>query len=89
MSNIRSAEENAAAARGPLQKYLFRREARLLERIERRLCDKAAFVFTLADEDRAALGVDAPGKSAALPLVTPASMPRRCRRTAARPTTRR
>ena len=41
--------------------------------VERRLCDKAKFVFTLADEDRAALGVDAPGKSAALPLVTPAS----------------
>ena len=30
-------------------------------------------MFTLADEDRAALGVEAAGKSAALPLVTPAS----------------
>ena len=39
---FRSAEENAAAAHGPLQKYLYRREARLLEGIERRLCDKAA-----------------------------------------------
>lgn len=70
---FRSAQENAAAAASPLQRYLFRREARLLEAIERRLCDRAAFVFTLADEDRAALGVTAPGKSAALPLVTPAS----------------
>ncbi len=70
---FRSAQENAASAANPLQKYLFRREARLLERIERRLCDRAVFVFTLADEDRAALGVTAPGKSAALPLVTPAS----------------
>lgn len=70
---FRSAQENAASAANPLQKYLFRREARLLEAIERRLCDRAVFVFTLADEDRAALGVTAPGKSAALPLVTPAS----------------
>lgn len=70
---FRSAEENAAAAHSPIQKYLYNREARLLEGIERRLCDKANFVFTLADEDRSALGVDAPGKSAVLPLVTPAS----------------
>ncbi|MDW6025788.1 glycosyltransferase family 4 protein [Mesorhizobium sp. BAC0120] len=68
-----SAEENAAAARSLLQKCLYRREARLLEDLERRLCGKAAFVFTLADEDRAALGVAAPGRSAPLPLVTPAS----------------
>lgn len=70
---FRSAEENAAAAHSPIQRYMYRREARLLREVERRLCDKAKFVFTLADEDRAALGVDAPGKSAALPLVTPAS----------------
>lgn len=70
---FRSAQENAAAARSPLQKYLYRREARMLQALERRLCDKAAFVFTLADEDRVALGVMAPGRSAALPLVTPAS----------------
>jgi hypothetical protein len=68
-----SAKENAAAARDLLQKYLFRREARLLERVERRLCNRASFVFTLAEADRAALGVESPGKSASLPLVTPAS----------------
>jgi hypothetical protein len=44
-----------------------------LASLERRLCARARFVFTLAEEDRAALGVAAPGKSAALPLVTPAS----------------
>jgi hypothetical protein len=69
----RSAAENAAAANGLLQTFLYRREARLLEGIERRLCERAKFVFTLAEEDRAALGVDRPGKSAALPLTTPAS----------------
>lgn len=69
----RSAEENAAAARDTLQRYLYRREAKLLEALERRLCDRASFVFTLADEDRAELGVAMPGKSAALPMITPAS----------------
>jgi hypothetical protein len=69
----RSAEENAEAARDVLQKFLYRREARLLESLERRLCEHARFVFTLAEEDRDALGVGSPGKSAALPLVTPAS----------------
>ena len=70
---FRSAQENAAVTHSPLQKYMYGREARLLREVERRLCDKAKFVFTLADEDRSALGVDAPGKSAALPLVTPSS----------------
>jgi Glycosyl transferases group 1 len=69
----RSAAENAEAAHGLLQKYLFRREARLLETLERRLCDRARFVFTLAEEDRAELGVADPDKSTALPLVTPAA----------------
>lgn len=69
----RSALENAASARGFVQKQMFAREAGLLERLERRICDRAAFVFTLAEEDRAALGVASPGKSAALPLVTSAA----------------
>ena len=71
----RSAQENAQAATSLLQRLLFRREARLLEAIEARLCAKARFVFTLADEDRAALGVASDGKSATLPLVTRATPP--------------
>ena len=67
---FRSAEENAEAAGGLLQKFLYRREARLLKGMEARLCANASFVFTLADEDRAALGVDGKSRSAALPLVT-------------------
>ena len=39
----------------------------LLKDIERRLCDAARFVFTLAEEDRALLGVEGP-RSAALPI---------------------
>ncbi len=72
----RSAVENAAAADGPVQRFLFRREARLLRDIEMRLCRNADFVFTLAEEDRGALGVASPGRSAALPLVTRSAAPR-------------
>jgi len=65
-----SARENAAAATGIFQRLLFRREARLLEVVEERLCRQARFVFTLAEEDRAALGVASDDRSAVLPLVT-------------------
>ncbi|CDX14339.1 Mannosyl transferase [Mesorhizobium sp. ORS 3324] len=71
----RSAEENAAAAGSALQRWLFRREARLLEVMEKRLCRAARFVFTLAEEDRAALGVASGDRSAVLPLVTRAEAP--------------
>jgi hypothetical protein len=66
----RSAEENAAASGGLFQQLLFAREARLLRDIEARLCRNARFVFTLAEEDRHALGVADERKSAFLPLVT-------------------
>jgi hypothetical protein len=68
----RSAMENAAAAHGTFERYLYRREARLLQALERRLWDRASFIFTLAEEDRAALG-PAAVKSAWLPMVTPAA----------------
>lgn len=70
-----SAEENAAAVGDLFQKALFRREARLLKAVEERLCRRARFVFTLSDEDRAALGVSGDDRSAALPLVTHAEPP--------------
>jgi len=66
----RSAEENAAAASSALKRFLFAREARLLKTIETRLCRKARFVFTLAEEDRAALDLADDARSAVLPLVT-------------------
>jgi len=71
----RSAAENALAAGSAFQRFLYRREARLLEKLETRLCDRARFVFTLAEEDRAALGVASDSRSAALPLVTRGSPP--------------
>ncbi|RWL47275.1 MAG: glycosyltransferase [Mesorhizobium sp.] len=71
----RSAEENAAAAGSALQRWMFRREARLLKVMEQRLCGAARFVFTLAEEDRAALGVASDTRSAVLPLVTRAQAP--------------
>ena len=66
----RSARENADNAGSPVQKALFSRESRLLEKLERRLCDRAAFVFTLAEEDLDALGLAGSSRAAALPLVT-------------------
>lgn len=77
----RSAEENAAAAPSAVQRFLFAREARLLKEIETRLCRKARFVFTLAEEDRAALGVADDARSAVLPLVTREVAPEPARRT--------
>jgi len=71
----RSAEENAAASGGVLQRWMFRREARLLKVVEERLCGAARFVFTLAEEDRSALGVASDSRSAVLPLVTRAQAP--------------
>jgi hypothetical protein len=72
----RSAEENAEAVRAIVQRVLFRREARLVRAVEARLCERAAFVYTLAEEDRAALGVPDDRRSAALPLVTRQAAPR-------------
>jgi hypothetical protein len=68
----RSAHENAEAATNSVQKYLFGRESRLLAKLERRLCNMAAFIFTLADADIEALGLAGTGRAAALPLVTSA-----------------
>lgn len=66
----RSSEENARAAGDTYQRFLYRREAKLLKRLEARLCGKARFVFTLAEEDRSALGVASANRSTALPMIT-------------------
>lgn len=72
---FRSAAENAEAARTPVERFMFRRESRLLEKLETGFCRRADFVFTLAEEDRAALGVADDTRSAALPLVTRETLP--------------
>jgi hypothetical protein len=71
----RSAEENAAAAQGLMQKVLYAREARLLRQMEARLCGAARFVWTLAEEDRELLDIARVDKSSALPLVTQLAPP--------------
>lgn len=63
-----SARQNAAALSG-YRAALFRREARLLEALERQLCRDARFVFALAPEDLDALGV-VPEAGTYLPLVS-------------------
>lgn len=68
-----SARQSSLHAGNRATAWLYAREARLLEAIERRLWDAARFVWTLAEEDRAALGPRIQGKSAVLPLVSGAS----------------
>lgn len=65
----KSAEENALSADAPLKRFFFRREAKLLRKIEFSLVARAAHTLTLADEDRADLGIDSPDRSTVLPLV--------------------
>ncbi|MCO5090457.1 glycosyltransferase [Bosea sp. (in: a-proteobacteria)] len=65
-----SAGQNAAHAANPLLRRLYRREARLLEALERRLWDEARFVWTLSEEDRQVLGAGRQAKSCVLPLVS-------------------
>jgi hypothetical protein len=64
-----SNQHTAGHQQNPAMAWLFGREGRLLERIERNLWDKARFIWTLAEEDRAALGPEFRDKSAVLPLV--------------------
>lgn len=65
-----SSLENAETADSTLKRTLFKRDARILQKLERHLARQARFVFTLAEEDRAPLGVANPTRSAVLPLVT-------------------
>lgn len=54
----RSAAENALTARSTLTRRLYAREARLVERAERRVCATASVVHTLSEEDRVGLGLE-------------------------------
>lgn len=66
----RSAEQSAATVSSQLWQLLYEREARLLRALEARMCDRARFVFTLAEDDRQELGVANDARSATLALVT-------------------
>lgn len=70
-----SARQNARNAGNFVLRRLFAREARLLEAIEQDICRKARFVWTLAEEDRRALGPDLLDRSAVLPLVSGDALP--------------
>jgi glycosyltransferase involved in cell wall biosynthesis len=69
-----SARQNAAHAGNPVLRWLFSREARLLEAIEKRLWSEARFIWTFAEEDRLGLGAAAV-KAAVLPLISGAGAP--------------
>ncbi len=65
-----TAAENARHASRMLERLLFRREARLLAALERRLCLGSRFVWTLSEEDRRTLDIADDNISASLPMVT-------------------
>lgn len=64
----RSAEENAANAADPVNRLLYRREARILRREEARICREAAVVHTLSGDDRIGLGLAADNRAVPLAL---------------------
>ncbi len=70
-----SAGQSAVSATSPWERIMFRREAVLLRSLEQRLCARARFVFTLAEEDRAPLGVASAARSCVLPLTTVRNAP--------------
>lgn len=65
-----SARQNSVTAQSLGERLLFRREARLLERQERTLVERARHVWTLSQEDRSVLAGDLSSKASVLPLVT-------------------
>lgn len=70
-----SASENALHAQSVFERYLLKREAKILANIEKRLCQRANFVWTLSQQDRISLDVADDLKSAVLPLVTSVNAP--------------
>ena len=63
-----SARQNAANAAKPHARLLYAREARLMERAERRLARQAAVVHAFTEADLAGLGLAGAAKGIALPL---------------------
>ena len=70
-----SAADNARNADHLMTRFLFGRDARLLTELESGLCAMSSHVFTLAEADRAALGVAGDDHSTVLPLVTSVTPP--------------
>lgn len=66
-----SARQNARDASGPVEKFMYQREARYLKALETRLCAGASHVLTLSEEDRHGLHVAGDENSTVIPLVTP------------------
>lgn len=69
----RSAAEAARQANSPVERFMYRREARHLRALEDRLVAGAQHVWTLTQEDRVAFGLEASERASVLPLVTPLS----------------
>jgi hypothetical protein len=68
-----SAAEAARQASSPVERFMYRREARHLRALEERLVAGARHVWTLTQEDRATFGLEGSERASVLPLVTPLS----------------
>ena len=66
----RSATENALRAKSRLERFLYRRDARLLKELEKTFCDGARFVWTFSETDLDDHGVE-DNRGYVLPLVAP------------------
>jgi hypothetical protein len=66
-----TAAEAGRHAGAMTERLMYRREARLLAALERRLTGAAAHVLTLSAEDREGLGLGDTDRASVLPLVTP------------------
>jgi Glycosyl transferases group 1 len=71
-----SAAGNAADLSG-LNAALYRREARLLHKIEHDVLRAARFVWCLSEEDRTGFDISLDGRSAVVPLLTPTETPQK------------
>lgn len=65
-----SAKQNALAATSGLQRFLYRRDAGILEKLETRLCAAANFVWTFSDADTVGHKLSS-DRGATLPLFVP------------------
>ncbi|WP_422372686.1 glycosyltransferase [Hoeflea sp.] len=74
-AEAKTAAANAAGSGTPVARMLYRRDARLLGRLEAKLCAAARHVFTLSDADRADLQLGESRHVTTLPLVTSVAPP--------------
>ncbi|OLP58371.1 hypothetical protein BJF93_05880 [Xaviernesmea oryzae] len=70
-----SARENARYAQGIVERLLFQREAKHLDRLEQGLARRAAYILAFVPQDLSAFGEEAARRSGVMPLVRHWTLP--------------